>query len=508
MRAGPQPDRELLDRLGGDDDIMAGANEQERLADARRHDRVGEIVHRLERRADPRDGRRAEAELRLGFDDGTGAGIAHRIGRQRISRERLRRDRGGAAARDVGRAHAHQAHDARGRARQPRHAHQVEIEHRRRQDDAVEPAPVAIGRAHQHVRPHRMGKRKERRRAIGQHDLLHEGFEIDLVLGEIEDVALAAVAQRPLRQTLAAPVQRGHGKAALARVLHDFEIFFDELGAAMEQAQGALATRRRVEAREAKLDPVGGLDGSGDRAVGDRIRRDRHKRHGESHRKGGASGIGALYQGSQTAQWNVNADLWRALERGPGASHITNSAGPCGLRCSADPAPWRADPQLHVAQGGYAMRSFDLAPLYRSTVGFDRLFSLLDQVGGLDGSAPTYPPYNIERLDETAYRVTVAVAGFTESELALEVKENTLTIRGEKQVKDGEKAGEVLYQGIAARAFERRFQLADHVQVTGANLENGLLHVDLKREIPEAKKPRQIPIGSGASKVIDAKKAA
>ncbi|HKA72417.1 MAG TPA: Hsp20 family protein [Xanthobacteraceae bacterium] len=154
------------------------------------------------------------------------------------------------------------------------------------------------------------------------------------------------------------------------------------------------------------------------------------------------------------------------------------------------------------------MRTFDLAPLYRSTVGFDRLFSLLDQVGGLDGSAPTYPPYNIERLDENAYRVTVAVAGFTESDLTLEVKENTLTIRGEKQVKDGEKAGEVLYQGIAARAFERRFQLADHVQVTGANLENGLLHVDLKREIPEAMKPRQIPIGGGKAKVIDAKKAA
>jgi len=154
------------------------------------------------------------------------------------------------------------------------------------------------------------------------------------------------------------------------------------------------------------------------------------------------------------------------------------------------------------------MRTFDLAPLYRSTVGFDRLFSLLDQVGGLDGSAPTYPPYNIERLDENAYRVTVAVAGFTESDLSIEVKENTLTIRGERQVKDGEKAGEVLYQGIAARAFERRFQLADHVLVTGANLENGLLHVDLKREIPEAKKPRQIPIGGGTPKVIDSKKAA
>jgi len=151
------------------------------------------------------------------------------------------------------------------------------------------------------------------------------------------------------------------------------------------------------------------------------------------------------------------------------------------------------------------MRTYDLAPLYRSTVGFDRLFSLLDQVGGLDASSG-YPPYNIERTDENAYRVTVAVAGFTERELSLEVKENTLTIRGEKQV--AEKAGEVLYQGIAARAFERRFQLADHVEVKGASLENGLLHVDLKREIPEAMKPRQIPIGGGSPKVIETKQAA
>jgi len=154
------------------------------------------------------------------------------------------------------------------------------------------------------------------------------------------------------------------------------------------------------------------------------------------------------------------------------------------------------------------MRTFDLAPLYRSTVGFDRMFSLLDQVGGLDAASSGYPPYNIERTDENAYRVTVAVAGFTENDLSIEVKENTLTIRGEKQVKDGQKDGEVLYQGIAARTFERRFQLADHVEVKGASLENGLLHVDLKREIPEAMKPRQIPIGGGSAKVIDAKKAA
>jgi molecular chaperone IbpA len=153
------------------------------------------------------------------------------------------------------------------------------------------------------------------------------------------------------------------------------------------------------------------------------------------------------------------------------------------------------------------MRTFDFAPLYRSTVGFDRLFSMLDQVGGLDASTPSYPPYNIERTGENAYRITVAVAGFSEGELSLELNENTLTIRGEKQVRDEQK-GEVLYQGIAARAFERRFQLADYVQVKGASLENGLLHVDLEREIPEAKRPRQIPIGAGAPKVVDAKRAA
>ncbi len=149
------------------------------------------------------------------------------------------------------------------------------------------------------------------------------------------------------------------------------------------------------------------------------------------------------------------------------------------------------------------MRTFDLAPLYRSTVGFDRLFSLLDQ--GLEGAAPGYPPYNIERTGDNEYRVTVAVAGFSEPELSIVAKENTLTIRGEKNAKE-EKHGDVLYQGIAARAFERVFQLADFVQVKGAKLENGLLHVDLVREIPEAKKPRTIPIGNGTA--VEQKQAA
>jgi molecular chaperone IbpA len=167
-------------------------------------------------------------------------------------------------------------------------------------------------------------------------------------------------------------------------------------------------------------------------------------------------------------------------------------------------AIWRTY-RMSLNPRGYAMRTFDLAPLYRSTVGFDRLFSMLD---GFE-SAPGYPPYNIERTGETAYRITVAVAGFGENDLTIEAKENTLTIKGLKQAKE-EQTGEVLYQGIAARAFERVFQLADYVVVKGAKLENGLLHVDLVREIPEAKKPRQIPIGNGQAqpKVLDTQVAA
>ncbi|MDP2619143.1 MAG: Hsp20 family protein [Hyphomicrobiales bacterium] len=149
------------------------------------------------------------------------------------------------------------------------------------------------------------------------------------------------------------------------------------------------------------------------------------------------------------------------------------------------------------------MRQFDLSPLYRSTVGFDRLFSLLDSVGFNEVSAPSYPPYNIERFDENAYRITMAVAGFREQDLNIEVKENTLTIHGEKREEETSERGEVLHQGIAARGFERRFQLADHVEVVGASLENGLLHVDLKRELPETMKPRTIAIGtSGGKKAI------
>jgi molecular chaperone IbpA len=154
------------------------------------------------------------------------------------------------------------------------------------------------------------------------------------------------------------------------------------------------------------------------------------------------------------------------------------------------------------------MRTFDFSPLYRSTVGFDRLFSMLDSTAGFDNSGTTYPPYNIERTGDNSYRVTIAVAGFSESDLSIEAKENTLTVKGEKKPEPEARPSEILYQGIAARAFERVFRLAEFVEVKAAKLEKGLLHIDLVREIPEAMKPRTIRINGGQeSKVLDAKAA-
>ncbi len=154
------------------------------------------------------------------------------------------------------------------------------------------------------------------------------------------------------------------------------------------------------------------------------------------------------------------------------------------------------------------MRHFDLSPLYRSTIGFDRVGSLLDTLSAFEGEAPSYPPYNIERVSENAYRISMAVAGFGEGDLDIEVKENTLSIKGEKRAE--QENSTFLHRGIAARSFERRFQLADHVEVKGATLENGLLHVDLVRELPEAMKPRTIEITTKTAeqpKVIDSKAA-
>ena len=155
------------------------------------------------------------------------------------------------------------------------------------------------------------------------------------------------------------------------------------------------------------------------------------------------------------------------------------------------------------------MRNFDLAPLYRATVGFDQVADMMDRVFTNDVSKQTYPPYNIEKTDEDAWRITIAVAGFSDEDLSVEVRENSLIITARKAQ---EEERTYLHRGIATRAFERRFHLADHVRVSGAAHRDGMLHIDLMREVPEALKPRQIKIASDspvAAKVVEgsAKKA-
>jgi molecular chaperone IbpA len=150
------------------------------------------------------------------------------------------------------------------------------------------------------------------------------------------------------------------------------------------------------------------------------------------------------------------------------------------------------------------MRSFDFTPIYRSTVGFDRLANMLESVAQFDPTAQSYPPYNIEQLGENDYRISMAVAGFGDNDLSVEVKEGVLTVAGKRQAE--EPKTHFLYQGIAGRSFERRFQLADHMEVRGARLEHGLLHIDIVRVIPEEKRARKISIAnvkSGDPKIVD-----
>ncbi|ANP36759.1 MULTISPECIES: Hsp20 family protein [Rhodobacterales] len=140
------------------------------------------------------------------------------------------------------------------------------------------------------------------------------------------------------------------------------------------------------------------------------------------------------------------------------------------------------------------MRTFDFAPLHRATVGFDQIADLMDRVLSNDVSQPSYPPYNIEKTDADSYRISIAVAGFSEADLSVEVKEHALVVSARKAEADEDRT--FLHRGIATRAFERRFTLADHVRVTGASHADGMLHIDLQREVPEALKPRRIEISS------------
>ena len=152
------------------------------------------------------------------------------------------------------------------------------------------------------------------------------------------------------------------------------------------------------------------------------------------------------------------------------------------------------------------MRSFDFAPLFRSTIGFDRLMQIADSATRTSDSAPGYPPYNIEKQGESSYRISMAVAGFADGELEVLLDYNTLTVTG-RPTATGDQPNYV-YRGIARRPFERRFELAEHIKVVGANLVNGLLHVELAREVPEALKPRRIVVGNGQSAAHEEKKAA
>lgn len=153
------------------------------------------------------------------------------------------------------------------------------------------------------------------------------------------------------------------------------------------------------------------------------------------------------------------------------------------------------------------MRTFDLSPLFRSTIGFDRFGDLIDTALRGEDNAPSYPPYNIEKLSDDDYRIVLAIAGFREEDVNITVQENQLTISGRHQEKVSGKEANYLHKGIATRSFERKFSLADHVKVTGAGLADGLLTVSLVREVPEAVKPRMIPINGGETRTIDAKKA-
>ena len=146
------------------------------------------------------------------------------------------------------------------------------------------------------------------------------------------------------------------------------------------------------------------------------------------------------------------------------------------------------------------MRTYDFSPLFRSSVGFDRLQKMMDNALRESEGAASYPPYDIEALSEDAYRITMAVAGFSQDDLSITSENNTLRVVGDVNREDDEQERVFLHHGIAGRAFERRFQLADHIKVRGADLENGLLHIELEREVPEALKPRTIKIGSTTGK--------
>jgi molecular chaperone IbpA len=220
------------------------------------------------------------------------------------------------------------------------------------------------------------------------------------------------------------------------------------------------------------------------------------------------AGSSAVHRGISRTAFAARRNLEK-LSSAPQMSHAVANVGAAGPAETPLKGFAPAIRKPCCSTGEHLMRHVDFSPLYRSTVGFDRLFTMLDSLAQPDG-AQTYPPYNIERTGEDSYRISMAVAGFSDEEISIEAHRNVLTVKGERKDEGTGEGSELLYRGIASRAFERRFQLADHVEVVGASLRNGLLFVDLKRNIPEELKPRKIAItaSSAKAKQIEAKTAA
>src|SRR6185437_10322948 len=289
------------------------------------------------------------------------------------------------------------------------------IDHRRGQHHAIEPALAGIGHAQQHRAAHRMRQRKERRRAVRQHHLPHEGLDVDFVIGKAPDIAFARIAQAARRMALPAPIEHRDRETAIAQIAHGLEIFFDRLAAPGEDTDRSLAPCRRRPTRKAQFRTIRRLDRTADDVFRNGIGGNRDKGHerepiGKRHRKSRACAAKTARSGPLNAPLIHPYHLRAGRDQRFGVRYWNRDAQGCtGLK----PGPMAGGLTATVAQWRtISMRTYDLTPFYRSTVGFDRLFSLLDQATS-DGS-PGYPPYNIERTGENAYRITVAVSGFSQ----------------------------------------------------------------------------------------------
>ena len=280
MPAGQQIHPECFNRRGRDHFIAAGGDQQDRLADVTGVTGRGEPLHQAQRGIDPGYRRRTDAELRRLLQHRGVARVAHRIGGEHIADEILRAGGVGMSGRHIAGAAPQHAHEARQWPRHGREAARPQRDHRRGEHHAFEPAAAVMAGADADGGAHGMPEREDRRRAIGQHHLLHDGFKVGGVFGKIPHMTLVVVGQRTLRHALSAPIKRRHGEPARAQIAHGLEIFLDVFGAALQHDDRAFAPDRRRPARKAQADPVRGLDAAGHHIVGHRIGGDGDEFHG------------------------------------------------------------------------------------------------------------------------------------------------------------------------------------------------------------------------------------